>query len=289
MCIAIYKDVNKVIPKQYLEQSFKSNPDGAGFMYVDKKKLNLKKGFFTFEDFWKAYEPHADKQAVIHFRIKTHGAVNETNCHPFHINKDMGFVHNGIISGFGKQEFSDTYEFNEEILKPLISKWGNLAIFEPAIKHLVEQRIGYSKLIFLDHLGNADIFNENKGVWDAGVWYSNSSYKPVAPLIPVTSKYNKYARSGNSVIKVEDLVVLSRGYFDQDLKQYFKAGGVFEVVGINNNYTCDLMSSDTTLSDFLYNVPFSVLDFYDESPQDSFYSNKKTSIDSPWGYSEYYD
>lgn len=300
MCIAIYKDVNKIIPLEYLEQSFKSNPDGAGFMYVENKKLHLKKGFFSFADFWKEYEPHQEKQAVLHFRIKTHGAVNETNCHPFHINKSMGFVHNGIISGFGKADFSDTYEFNEEVLKPLVNKWGNLAMFEPAIKHLVEQRIGYSKLIFLDKNGNADIFNEDKGVWDTGVWYSNSSYKPVikpVSTLPSTSKYSGYrSTKPTDVIKVEDLVVLSRGYYDNGTKTYFKKGELFEVVSVNSNYTVDLMSEDKEITDFIYNVPFSLLDFYDDDAyakdiydiNDSPYYNKKTSKDLFWNYADYY-
>jgi glucosamine 6-phosphate synthetase-like amidotransferase/phosphosugar isomerase protein len=99
MCIAIYKPKNKIISETTLAECFRSNRDGAGFMYVDKKELKIQKGFFTFQEFYDAYKEHENKQCVVHFRIKTHGPVAEDNCHPFEVNQSLGFVHNGIISG----------------------------------------------------------------------------------------------------------------------------------------------------------------------------------------------
>lgn len=268
MCIAIYKPQDKKISYETLQQCFKSNPDGAGFMYADGKQLQMQKGFFTFEDFWKAYKKHEKKQAVIHFRIKTHGSINEENCHPFLINNSIGFVHNGVISGFGIEDKSDTNHFNEDILKPLVSKWGNLSLFQPAIKSLIESRIGYSKLIFLDRHGNYDIFNEEKGVWDNDVWYSNTSYKPyVAPPVPKTQTplyYGSYyptQKKASSYLKIGDMVKLTRDYFCWDTKQKFKKDIVFEVIAVNNYYTVDLMCEDEELdSQFAYNVPFNVVE-----------------------------
>lgn len=276
MCIAIYKDKDLTISKETLQQCFKSNPDGAGFMYAQDKELHIQKGFFTFDEFYDAYQQHEKKRAVIHFRIKTHGKIDKANCHPFHIHKGLGFVHNGIISGFGNQEVSDTREFSEGILKPLVSKWGNLAIFQPAIKSLVENRIGYSKLIFLDRHGNAEIFNEQKGVWDQGVWYSNSSYKKPPPLPPVEKKmypvnYNAHNqiykhKKSQDYLSIGDLVELKTSIMDQATQKLFYSGEVMEVVAVNNDFTCDLMTEDITDANskggFLYNVPFGKLDFW---------------------------
>ncbi len=184
MCIAIYKPEGKVISLATLKECYTSNPDGAGFMYAENKKLHIEKGFFSFQTFYDAFKKHESKQAVIHFRIKTHGKIDTANCHPFAVNNSVGFVHNGVISGYGDADFSDTVRFNEAILRPLVSKWGNLALFQDPIIELIEGRIGYSKLVFLDRHGNHKIMNEHKGQWDDGVWYSNDSYKPyVAPVL----------------------------------------------------------------------------------------------------------
>ena len=299
MCIAIYKPADQTITKATLAECFNSNSDGAGFMYVEDKKLHMQKGFFKFEEFYEAYKPHENKQAVIHFRIKTHGPVAVENCHPFHINKGLGFVHNGIISGFGSALHSDTRDFNEKIIQPLVAKWGNLAIFQPAIKSLVEARIGYSKLIFLDRHGNVDIFNENKGVWDSGVWYSNTSYKPyVATYTPppkskwsgITDNYDDYTPRGRALapVKVKDdvpklysrkllplttspfrvleigaLVELTRGHWDEGTNHLYLTSEVFEVIAVNQDWTADLAIEDQDGKDnYVYGVPFSKLDFH---------------------------
>ena len=73
MCIAIYKPEGHLIPQETLERCFNANPDGAGYMFHKNDKLYIKKGFFTFKEFWSSYKRDKSKQTVIHFRIKTHG------------------------------------------------------------------------------------------------------------------------------------------------------------------------------------------------------------------------
>lgn len=186
MCIAIYKPAGIVIDKATLEQCSRANPDGAGFMYDHSKRLHVHKGFFNFHDFWEAYEPYQEEQCVIHFRIRTHGTIGIDNCHPFNITSNVAFVHNGVISGYGVKDMSDTSHFNERVLKHLVTVYGRRTVFDGVIQELIEEVIGYSKLIFLDNLGNVQITNEKKGEWNAGVWYSNSSYK-----IPTYQHYHR--------------------------------------------------------------------------------------------------
>lgn len=204
MCIAIYKDAGKLISKATLQECFDSNPDGAGFLYVENRKLHLQKGFFTFEEFYEAYLPHEEKQCLIHFRIKTHGKINADMCHPFMVTNNLGFIHNGVITGYSNGDTSDTYQFNEEVLQPLVEKFGRNCIHNPALKELIEDRIGYSKLVFLDANGKYEIYNESKGVWDAGVWYSNTSYRPV-----VTNQYSYSRRSSFTDAEFDDYEDLS--------------------------------------------------------------------------------
>lgn len=283
MCIAIYKPEDKVLSLATLKECYTSNPDGAGFMYAENKKLHIEKGFFSFQSFYDAFKKHETKQAVIHFRIKTHGKIDTTNCHPFAVNNAIGFVHNGIISGFGDANHSDTIGFNQSILQPLVSKWGNLALFQDPIIDLIEGRIGYSKLVFLDRHGNHKIMNEHKGSWDDGVWYSNDSYKPyVAPVTTYDWKDSKYDWKKNvttirnvalpkpNLIAVGTMVELLEDVADPGTLTVYETGELCEIVAVNKDFTCDLMHDDYKgKSSFLYNVPYHSLSFVDEFEDDT--------------------
>lgn len=291
MCIAIYKPENKIISEETLQECYNANSDGAGFMFAEDKQLHIQKGFFTFDDFMKAYEPHKDKKTVIHFRIKTHGKIDETNCHPFKINNSLGFVHNGIINGLhGDVSLSDTIHFNQQILQPLVNKWGNLALFQDPMIDLIEGRIGYSKLIFLDRHGNHKIMNEKKGEWDDGVWYSNNSYKPYVPAVTTFSSKSWYADDYDYVnwrkpvatyktsvpvtkpltVATGEMVELLEDILDQGTQTLFETGTLMEIVAVNKDFTCDLMTEDTdTEVKFLYNVPYHSLSFVDDFEDDS--------------------
>lgn len=277
MCIAIYKPEGKVLSLATLKECYTSNPDGAGFMYAENKKLHIEKGFFSFKSFYDAFKKHEDKQTVIHFRIKTHGKIDTANCHPFAVNNAIGFVHNGVISGFGDSDFSDTVRFNEQILRPLVNKWGNLALFQDPIIDLIESRIGYSKLVFLDRHGNHKIMNESKGVWDDGVWFSNTSYKPyVAPATPSwldkTYSYGSYSKQVAPIkskpatyLKVDDLVELLEEHHDKSTNKVYEVGELMEVVAVNQDFTCDLMfENEKGDAEFLYNIPFHSLSWVDD-------------------------
>jgi hypothetical protein len=293
MCIAIYKPQDKILSQATLKECYDSNPDGAGFMYAQNKKLHIEKGFFSYDSFYKAYKEHEHKQTVIHFRIKTHGKIDTTNCHPFAVNNAIGFVHNGIINGFGDTNHSDTIGFNNAILQPLVHKWGNLALFQDPIINLIEGRIGYSKLVFLDRHGNHKIMNEGKGVWDDGVWYSNNSYKPyVAPAgtsykqkpfsldddissygnwrKPVATYKAKVPASKNIGLKVGDMVELLEDIADPATLKTYESGEICEVVAVNQDFSCDLMIDGFDgNAGFLYNVPYHVLNYVDDFEDDS--------------------
>ena len=283
MCIAIYKPEGKILSQATLTECYDSNPDGAGFMYAENKKLHIEKGFFSFQSFYDAFKKHENKQTVLHFRIKTHGKIDTTNCHPFAVNNAIGFVHNGIISGFGDANHSDTIGFNQSILQPLVSKWGNLALFQDPIINLIEGRIGYSKLVFLDRHGNHKIMNEHKGEWDDGIWYSNNSYKPyVAPITTYDWKDSKYDWKKNvttirnvalpkpKLIAIGALVELLEDIADPATLRVYETGELCEIVAVNKDFTCDLMHDDyKNKSSFLYNVPYHSLSFVDEFEDDS--------------------
>tara|TARA_Y100000004_G_C8954040_1_gene429942 strand:- start:2054 stop:2947 length:894 start_codon:yes stop_codon:yes gene_type:complete len=180
MCLAIFKEANKKVYKQQMQNAFDNNDDGAGFAYPSKGKVIIEKGFFRFEDFWKALKPHMDKPMAIHFRWSTHGLVDETNCHPFRITDDLAMIHNGVISGIDitDKDKSDTRTFVDDYVKP-INKGNPMFIYSEYGKRTLKACIGSSKLVFINKKGNRVIVNEKAGHWTDGVWYSNDSYKQV--------------------------------------------------------------------------------------------------------------
>lgn len=193
MCIAIYLPKGKILSKDTLLKCNDSNPDGFGFAFFDNdKRLNILKEVDEtkiekhIKRFMYFRNKFIDKPFLVHFRIATHGKIIKECCHPFVVNKNLVFCHNGILSNeFGATKdgnFSDTMLFNKNILQELdkkdleyMLKGKNLVL-----KRLLEGYIGNgNKMIFLDKNDNYCILNERLGVWDNGIWYSNTSYKRI--------------------------------------------------------------------------------------------------------------
>ena len=195
MCIAIYKPADKEISDDVLKICYTNNKDGCGFAYINKdhkgiKRIKIKKSM-DFDVFLKQYkraiEVNPESPFLIHFRIGTHGVRTNYNCHPFRIDDETVFIHNGVISGVGTDEKkSDTQLFNDVVLKRLPKG----LLTHPTIKFLIEDFIGYSKLITLDINGSVNIYNEKKGEWVDGIWFSNNGYKEKPVYVPPTRADN---------------------------------------------------------------------------------------------------
>ena len=182
MCIAIFKPAGEFLSEVLLKNCFNNNPDGAGFAYINTDHLGVKRikmyKSMDFEPFYKQYLRATrianDSPFLIHFRIKTHGEKDIANCHPFMIDNDTVFIHNGIISGVSRHAtMSDTRMFKREILRELPEGW----MYNSAIATLIEDFIGASKLAVLNIEGDCTIYNEKKGHWFGKCWMSNDSYK----------------------------------------------------------------------------------------------------------------
>jgi hypothetical protein len=173
MCIAIFQPEGKKINKEdFLDYANKS-PDGFGMLWVEDKVL---KRFVTLNknDFYDKYQTICNlynnvTPMVIHFRNGRPVIIE--NCHAFFvIDGQLGFVHNGFIPKMKTDDkYSDTYRFNEDILRPLGKELYNTNTFQ-----LITSLVGkYNKLIFLNKNKKYFIINEKEGVWKDGIWYSN--------------------------------------------------------------------------------------------------------------------
>ena len=196
MCIVIVKTEKTDIPKKQLKESFDNNRDGSGYLFAMNGNLTIKKGFFVFNDFYDNYSRDMEKfnnpVSIIHFRITTHGLTNKLNCHPFLVNDEIGFAHNGMIDFVDNhKKKSDTMMFRNDILRNMPSKW----IFNDSVLKLMEESIGTSKLAFLDRNGNYRIVNEGLGHWNKNetIWYSNKSYCEVKPA---QYAWNRFGHAG---------------------------------------------------------------------------------------------
>lgn len=186
MCIAIYLPRKKTIDRETLYNCYASNPDGFGFAYWDNdKKLVVRKFIgqnnimLGIEEFLMTREHFPKRQMMAHFRIASHGKISKRTCHPFVVNKDVVFCHNGILSDFSKQlslssKISDTMLFNRKVLKKLPMNF----LDQPLYKTMLEEMIGtWNKMIIMESDGRHWILNESQGEWSNGVWFSNDSYK----------------------------------------------------------------------------------------------------------------
>lgn len=181
MCIAIYTKAGAVISEQAITASFNSNRDGAGLAYVDDEgKLQVLKTdkLDVFQKMYKeCCQRFPESHKMLHFRVSTSGGVNAFNTHPFYVDNNTVMCHNGVITKCNPKKDdkrNDTQIFNDTILKNISRKMYK----NPAIKELIEEYIGFSKVIVMNNRNDFVIFNEDKGHWDkeGQVWYSNYSY-----------------------------------------------------------------------------------------------------------------
>lgn len=217
MCVAVIKPIGADLPTEIeLRNCFVNNPHGAGYMFLNNGMLHIKKGFMDFDSFYKSFCDEnfsKDDPIFIHFRIATHGLVDEGNTHPFPITqkisslrsteftfKGYGLMHNGVFlydkslyDAFDQTNvISDTMLFSM-ILSYYFDHQDNINIknkydllVEEAISYSIssgsnefvddiERKIGYNKVAIMDSNGN--IFKYGNWILHNGCFYSNSDYK----------------------------------------------------------------------------------------------------------------
>ena len=268
MCvIAIKKPGINVPDDQNIKDMWETNSDGAGFMYAFKNKVFIEKGFMKLDDLMNAMK-HLSKRLkvdnlelkdipiVYHFRIKTHGANNPANTHPFPISSkeqhlkaldltcDLGMVHNGIISSaqpFG--DMSDTASYIANVLTPLAML--DLDFYKKTYgKTLMENTIGYSKLAFLDKDGNIETVGDFKNGTKnntGGILYSNlnheydytSVYKTKTPYSTYSYGYDAYSTTYTN----DEFEILKPIPKDYTISFYSNSNNKEQVFRLNNNDT----------------------------------------------------
>lgn len=196
MCIAIVQRSNVPINKERLKICWERNSDGGGIAWRTQdnvlkiyKSLSQRKFFRKYNILMQSND--VQYPIFVHMRIKTSGPIDLDNCHPFWVNEDMVMMHNGVIRKvISTKEKSDTRVFVEEVLTPLAADFPKFVENE-AIQELIDDYIGFSRVITLESDGTCHIFNESTGHDETdGNWYSNKTYELTTSRYGNTSRNN---------------------------------------------------------------------------------------------------
>ena len=203
MCIIIAKNKQNRLPsKKELEYCFDYNNDGAGFMYTEKGKVVIDKGYMTKESFLKRYNELCEKFnnfknkcLVIHCRIGTAGTNSAQNTHPYALTKkinklhktytkaSVGIAHNGVIMDYqpkGDKDINDTQNF---IRQYMIKKYkDDKDFYKRQFERTAIEDITHSKFAILDK--NDELYLIGVFMKEDNLSFSNSHYKPI--------KYSNY-------------------------------------------------------------------------------------------------
>lgn len=185
MCLAIYSRGKSAIPQKYIDAAFERHPDGYGVAYVEDGQVRTAKFAPSerraFRKRLRAIERRKQPFAA-HWRYATQGPVSREMSHPYTyddpVEGTVAILHNGVINIKADKTESDTLAFVRLVLAELPSRWW----MQPALRFLVSQSIGWSKLVVVTPNDGILLVNESGGTWDGntGIWYS-SAYKPSPP------------------------------------------------------------------------------------------------------------
>ena len=176
MCLIIASPEGKVPEREILENAALTNRDGWGVSWLEGGKLFTRKSP-KMKGWEKAVEGCEGKPFIAHVRLATHGLVNQENCHPFRVTANLHLAHNGILRCVPeyREDRSDTWHLVELLSRMIRTEEDKDWIYSPEGKAMLESWIGKSnKLALLDATRGIGIVNEAAGVWQDGMWYSNT-------------------------------------------------------------------------------------------------------------------
>lgn len=182
MCIICYSPSGFIPSEITLSNSNSNNPDGFGWAIRTPNGIVTGKTMDSdqaINSFLELRERFIDFDAVYHARITTHGATMLENNHPFMVQDNRTvLVHNGMlpITPSKGDTRSDTRIFAEEKLPAM----GIGVLDKSKARRKLEKWMTGSKMVIMstrsDLRKDTYILNESSGIWDDGIWYSNSSY-----------------------------------------------------------------------------------------------------------------
>ena len=186
MCLLFVKPADAKLTEEQVADFHTRNSDGYGVMYAKDGMLHTNKELGSKKDWVKFF---MDMQALdldmaFHLRMKTHGHIDLTNCHPYPV---FGFegadtvmpvalMHNGVLrqGNSGDITKSDTWHYIRNYIRKL-AKNDPAMIFTKEFAEVIGEHIGSTnKFAMMNHLGQVQVINRKAGVEWNGIWFSNT-------------------------------------------------------------------------------------------------------------------
>lgn len=163
------------------------NNHGHGFAIVAPGRIIVRRGLDS-DEMILAFDvlrtEYPEGPALFHSRFATHGACDVNNCHPFQVDHDARTVlaHNGILPRRVQPKRGDARSDTRIAAEDFLSRKGYSAWDDPSAQRALAQWLGpHNKLVVLTvdprYREHAYLINEDAGIWDSGIWYSNGDYR----------------------------------------------------------------------------------------------------------------
>ena len=185
MCVIVHQPKGSHLTKQLAKELWKENPDGGGFAFLDDDSNLRVEKFMDFPTYWNKFETmrsrFPERDFLMHMRIATHGSVSVANVHPFQVDNYTVMAHNGIIHAVTKDlemdktdDRTDSEVFVEEVIRQLPRLW----LDNKYLKEMVEEYVGWSRLMFLtdDPQLKHSVYKLGDWEWEEGVHLSNLNH-----------------------------------------------------------------------------------------------------------------
>ena len=183
MCLLVSQPASTKFDDDFIKGVYRLNSDGLGVMYAEGSSLFINRVVPADEaTFVKFFRDNIEgRDCAWHARMKTHGDIDLTNCHPYKVlSAEEGYplylAHNGVLAtGNAKDKSkSDTWHFIQDYLRPMLLKNPEFFLTE-AFAEIIGDFIGSgNKFILMDAYGNQVVINEDRGVQHEGAWLSNT-------------------------------------------------------------------------------------------------------------------
>lgn len=204
MCLLTYFPP-KVDPDfEALERGALINNDGHGYAIVvpDKHPKLIVRRSLNADQLLEQLEhdraKYPDGPALFHSRWGTSGEQSKFNCHPFYVNGDRKTIvaHNGVLPSHMQPAKHDPRCDTRMAADDIFGNWYGHLSTRKARQRLAADIGTYNKLVILTinpkYKNWSYIINEQQGIWDGGIWYSNFDYeKP-----PADTKNTPYYATG---------------------------------------------------------------------------------------------
>lgn len=190
MCLLTFYPEGKCPDSEAVESLWNGailNSDGHGFAIVTRdNEIIVKRGLKAedvINDFIDYRHEYPEGPALFHSRFGTAGTNDKSNCHPYYFrgrDRRTVIAHNGVLPvNVWPQKHdprSDTRIAAEEYI-PFVFEI-HRSTGRKALKRWATKS---NKLVILTvdpkYTRNAFIIHEDQGIWDNGIWYSNSGYQ----------------------------------------------------------------------------------------------------------------